>query len=187
MYCLCISVTTIRLKIYNLFYGCLVRLDEFIQRYPERVHRTFQAFEQIDPHQGLQALLPVGLLETGLLTDIRIIQFTVKLHFAFKYIFGRRIDGQAQPREFPIQFRYLDEIFKVSNIRMMGDGFQSVGKSANLVHIIVLLDMLPASGDGHTIEQLEEIKVAVEVCEKLLAGALFDRQLRPIVENLLSI
>ena len=148
------------------------------------MYRTLQPFEKVGCHQRLETLLSVFLPELA---------FTA-LHFGIVhlFIFGDTtrkdvadggIYGKVQIGK---KFEDIVEayhIIELCEFRVKRERRSACRKRADIGRVVKGLDMLAGTGDGHTVKQLEKVKI--EHIENRRCRPLFRRQFRPVVEDFL--
>ena len=98
---------------------------------------------------------------------------------------GRGIDGQRQEHQLLINLVVVDGRFQVGQRRLLGDGLEPLGEAANGRGIIILLDMLSGTGNGHAVEDFKEIKI--QHFQKISGGAFLRGPIAPCGKGTLRI
>ena len=122
----------------------------------ERAHRAFQSFQQVNTHQPANALLTASL---GQILALIVRQLLILLDFTCEDVVGGHIDAQAQLHQLLVNLVVVDGIIQICQAWTDRDRLQSLRELSNSVCVIVLLDMLPRTCDGHTVQQLKEVEI----------------------------
>ena len=109
----------------------------------------------------------------------------ILLDFTCKDIVGGHIDAQAQLYQLLVNLVVVDGIIQVCQTWTDRDRLQSLRELSNSVCVIVLLDVLTGTCDGHTVQQLEEVEV--QCPQQRIRGSLFWFQLAPCVKGFLRL
>ena len=122
------------------------------------MHRTFQPLEQVDGHQCLQALLAVDLAQGAPRAHVGVVRCFVLLQPAGQDVTDRGIDGQFQCRKLFVDAVEVRYIVALRERALVGQRLAAFWKLANVLGVVEGLDMLAGTGNGHAVQQLEEVK-----------------------------
>ena len=86
-------------------------------------------------------------------------QLLIFLDLTCEDVVGGHIDAQAQLNQLLINFVVVDGIIQVCQTWPNGDRLQPLWELSDSVGVVVLLDMLPRTCDGNTVQQLEEVEI----------------------------
>ena len=151
-----------------------------LQGEAEGVDRTFQSFQQVGCHQIPQSLLSsVNRQAASLIVD------GIAVSGAIVQIERWGVDRQVQIVQFCGNVPEVDGIADIGEFRTTGDRGQTMWKFTDGTGIIILHDVAARTGDGHGIQQLEEI--VAQVVEQPFRCAFFCLQFCPVVIYLLGI
>ena len=109
----------------------------------------------------------------------------ILLDFACKDVVGGHIDAQAQLYQLLVNLIVVDGIIQVCQAWTDGNRLQALRELSDSVGVIVLLDMLPRTCDGHTVQQLKEVEI--QCPQQRIRGSLFWFQLAPCVKGFLRL
>ena len=98
---------------------------------------------------------------------------------------GGRIDCQRQEHQLLINLIIVDGRFQAGQRRLLGNGLESLGEAADGRSVIILLDMLSGTGNGHAVQDFKEIKI--QHFQKISGGALLRGPIAPCGESTLGI
>ena len=139
------------------------------------MHRAFQAFEQIDRHQRLNAFFASRLFEVAVpnvlvgIVKLFVFREATRLHVAERRIHRQREPGQ--PLEDLVE---ADDILALRELAMKRERLQPLWKGANVFGVVVGLDVPPRARNRHAVEHLK--KVEVERVENRRRSALCSRE-----------
>ena len=146
------------------------------------MYRAFQPFQQVDTHQPTNTLLTASL---GQILSLIVRQLLIFLDLTCEDVVGGRIDAQAQLNQLLINFVVVDGIIQVRQAWTDGNRLQPLRELSDSVGVVVLLDMLPRTCDGNTVQQLEEVEI--QRPQQRIRGSLFWFQLAPCVKGFLRL
>ena len=98
---------------------------------------------------------------------------------------GRGIDGQCQEHQLLINLIIVDGRFQAGQRRLLGNGLEPLGEAADSRSVIILLDMLSGTGNGHAVQDFKEIKI--QHFQKISGGALLRGPIAPSCKGTLGI
>ena len=148
----------------------------------ECLDRALQTFEQVDRHQGLQALLSAGHAEVAAGgAPLDGIHVDVLLHLAGEDVGQRGVDGEVEDLEL------LEDLVERRRLRQVRErladrlGLQSAREGTDVSGVVERLDVLAGAGDGDGVKELEEVEV--QHAQDRVRGALLGGELRPLLER----
>ena len=148
----------------------------------ERAYRAFQPFQQVNTHQPANALFTTSL---GQILALIVRQLLIFLDLTCEDIVGGHIDAQAQLYQLLVNLIVVDGIIQVCQAWPNRDRLQPLRELSDRVGVVVLLDMLPRTCDGHTVQQLKEVEI--QCPQQRIRGSLFWFQLAPCVKGFLRL
>ena len=164
------------------FNRVLNQLFDAVDRQPEGIHRAFQPLEKVDAHQAADAFL-ASLLGQACTLVVGHVQIFCK---ARRHdVVRRRIDRQIQRHEQCIDVIVVDGIAQVGQTGAQRDRRESLRELANVRSVVVFFNVLAGAGDGHAVQQLEEIKV--QCPQQCIRCALLGGKFAPCIECLLRL
>ena len=146
------------------------------------MYRAFQPFQQVDTHQPANALLTASL---GQILALIVRQLLILLDLTCEDVVGWHIDAQAQLYQLLVNLIVIDSIIQVCQAWTDGNRLQPLRELSDSVGVVVLLDMLPRSCDGNTVQQLEEVEI--QCPQQRIRGSLFWFQFAPCVKGFLRL
>ena len=170
---------------FKLVNGLNRTINQFLDAHQgqlERMYRAFQPFQQVDTHQPTNTLLTASL---GQIFSLIVRQLLIFLDLTCEDVVGGHIDAQAQLNQLLINFVVVDGIIQVCQTWPNGDRLQPLRELSDSVGVVVLLDMLPRTCDGNTVQQLEEVEI--QCPQQRIRGSLFWFQLAPCVKGFLRL
>ena len=170
---------------FKLVNGLNRTINQFLDAYQgqlERMYRAFQPLQQVNTHQPANALLTTSL---GQILTLIVRQLLILLELTCEDIVGGHIDAQAQLNQLLINFVVVDGIIQVRQAWTDGNRLQPLWELSDSVGVVVLLDMLPRTCDGNTVQQLEEVEI--QCPQQRIRGSLFWFQFAPCVKGFLRL
>ena len=163
----------------NALNGRVNQLPDSFQRQIEGEYGAFQPLEQVDAHQPLNAEF------TSLHGQVRLAAIHVFIQLAGENVVGRRIDAQRQGTQQLIDLVVIDCLIQIREIGAQADGLQPFREFSDFAGIVVSLDMLAGTGNGHAVQHFK--KVEIQRAQQRIRRALFRFQLAPCVEGTLCL
>ena len=170
---------------FKLVNGLNRTINQFLDAHQgqlERMYRTFQPFQQVNTHQPANALLATSL---GQILALIVRQLLIFLDLTCEDIVGGHIDAQAQLYQLLVNLIVVDGIIQVCQAWTDGNRLQALRELSDSVGVVVLLDMFPRTCDGHTVQQLKEVKI--QCPQQRIRSSLFWFQLAPCVKGFLRL
>ena len=152
--------------------------EDLVHGLPERIDGTLQTLEEVDGGEPPDSLLTPGTV------DCRPVDAVLVL-LAGEDEIRRDIHLQVQPLQGGVDALEGHAQVIIRDARVQVDRFQTLRELPDLVHAVVLLDVLPGTCDGHAVQDLEEVEV--ETVQQILRGAFLGFKGAPSVEGLLGI
>ena len=150
----------------------------------EGIDGAFHPLHQIDRHQAADAQLTACMVEAHLL-PIRAVEVGIFFQFARKNVVRRAVNIQIQVDKMLEDLVVADGTSQICQVGAVGLGRQPLGEFADGSGIVVCFNMFPGSGNGHTVQNLKEVKV--QHGQEVFCGTLFRFPFAPGVECFLSI
>ena len=170
---------------FKLVNGLNRTINQFLDAHQgqlERMYRAFQPFQQVDTHQPTNTLLTASL---GQIFSLIVRQLLIFLDLTCEDVVGGHIDAQAQLYQLLVNLVVVDGIIQVCQAWTNRDRLQPLREFSDSVGVVVLLNMLPRTCDGNTVQQLKEVKI--QRPQQRIRGSLFWFQLAPCVKGFLRL